>query len=73
MSEDLRTIPPRSTAALLPTELSDCIASSICLSSTLKLPTSTLNVDPFTTRLPSIVASPPTCKVAVGVLLKIPT
>ena len=72
-SEDLRIIPPPSTAALLPVELSDCIASSMFLSSTLKTVVSTAKLVPPIIKSPSILASPPTCKVYCGEVLNNPT
>ena len=72
-SDDFKIIPPPSTAALLPTVLSDCIASSIFLSSTLKFCVSMLVVVPVTINCPSTLTSPPTCKGCYGCDLNIPT
>ena len=60
---DFSIIPPPSTAASLPILPLLSIASSIFLSSTLKSCTSMDVVVPATTRLPSILTSPPTSKV----------
>ena len=65
-SPPFNIIPPPSTAASLPILPLLSIASSIFLSSTLKSCTSMDVVVPATTRLPSILTSPPTSKVFVG-------
>ena len=69
----LITIPASSTPASVNSVLSLVIASSICLSSTLKLLTSILALEPSTNKFPVTRISPVTSNVYSGVLSNIPT
>ena len=64
--------PPSAPASSVVTPILEML-SSIFLSSTLKFTVSTDVVVPLTVRFPSIFVLPPTCKVAVGLALYIPT
>ena len=67
LSDDLRIIPPSSTAISFPTTPLSSIPNSIFLSSTCKLITPILVWVPLTVRFPEMFTSPPTSSVFVGV------
>src|SRR6056300_1780389 len=68
-SADFKVIPPPSAPASLVVTPSLFKFNSIFLSSTLKFTVSTDVCVPPTVKLPSMIVSPPTCNLAVGVVL----